>query len=138
MQSTFSNKTGLAHHILSQIIQACDLVIMWNHDVSSIDQYLASPEGMQKMAATCMLIESIGEGTKKFDRLIPGYLHKKAPQTPWKNIMGLRDHIAHGYFNLDAEIIFDVAINEIPKLRNVVEQLKATIDSEMTKHIDSE
>ena len=31
--------------------------------------------------------------------------------------MELRNHIAHGYFNLDAEIIYDVAVNEIPGLK---------------------
>jgi uncharacterized protein with HEPN domain len=72
---------------------------------------------MQKMAATCMLIESIGEGLKKIDRTIPDFLQNNAPDVPWHEIKGLRDHIAHGYFNLDADIIFDVAINEIPTLR---------------------
>ena len=79
------------------------------------------------MAATCMLIESIGEGIKKIDRLAPEYLKSQAPETPWKEIKGLRDHIAHGYFNLDADIIFDVAMNEIPQLRPILIELKSIL-----------
>lgn len=107
----------MAIHTLSQLTEACDMIQYWNRNVSCVDDYVTSPDGMETMAASCMLIESIGEGVKKIDRLIPGFFQEYAPDTPWKSIMGLRDHIAHGYFNLDAEIIFDVAINEIPSLR---------------------
>lgn len=44
--------------------------------------------------------------------------------------MGLRNHIAHGYFNLDADIIFDVAVNEIPALKT--EFLKNTLSITLT------
>lgn len=78
---------------------------------------------MQITAASCMLIESIGEGVKKIDRHLPGFLQTNAPEVPWKDIKGLRDYIAHGYFNLDADIIFDVAVNEISELNKSIQQL---------------
>ncbi len=74
------------------------------------------------MAATCMLLEAIGEGVKKIDKLRPGLLDSE-PEIPWREIKGLRDHIAHGYFNLDAEIIFDVAVEELPPLKAALERL---------------
>ncbi|MDE6270097.1 MAG: DUF86 domain-containing protein [Muribaculaceae bacterium] len=39
--------------------------------------------------------------------------------------MGLRNHIAHGYFNIDADIIFDVVKTEIPTLQKTLEELRA-------------
>lgn len=79
------------------------------------------------MAASCMMIESIGEGVKKIERIAPGLLSSISPSTQWKQIMGLRDHIAHGYFNLDAEIIFDVAKIEIPALKKTLIQIQSDI-----------
>lgn len=114
--ASFQNKR-IAEHAVSQMISACEMIELWNKSVSSSEDYLCSPEGVQIMAASCMLIESIGEGVKKIERLIPGFLAVVSPVIPWKNIMGLRDHIAHGYFNLDADIIYDVAVNEIPLLK---------------------
>lgn len=70
-----------------------------------------------------MLIETLGEGAKKIDSLLPDFLTEQAPEIPWKNLKGLRDHIAHGYFNLDADIIFDVAINEVPTLKKSLDKL---------------
>ena len=127
MESQYSHKRHLLNHILSQMIEACELISSWNESVLTPDEYLNSPDGVQKMAASCMLIESIGEGVKKVDRLTQGLLYDKFPNTQWKEIMGLRDHIAHGYFNLDADIIFDVVKTEIPPLQKTLVELKSII-----------
>ena len=124
MESQYLHNAPLITHILGQMIEACELITSWNEKVTSSDDYLTSPEGMQKMAASCMLIESIGEGVKKIDRLTKGLLYDKFPNTQWKEIMGLRDHIAHGYFNIDADIIFDVAKTEIPSLKKTLSDFK--------------
>ena len=128
MESLSSNDKNLVRHIICQMIDACGLITVWNEGVSDTNDYLTSPEGMQKMAASCMLIESIGEGVKKIERLASGFLFRKCPGTPWNSIMGLRNHIAHGYFNLDADIIFDVVIHEIPNLNESLIKLKADLD----------
>ena len=119
-----SSQIDLLDHIIAQIIESCDMLMTWNENITSADFYPASPYGMEKMAASCMLIEAIGEGVKKIDKVAPGFLSMQSPQTPWSQIMGLRNHIAHGYFNLDADIIFDVVKNEIPLLRNTFVNIK--------------
>jgi uncharacterized protein with HEPN domain len=88
-----------------------------------VDDYLTSPEGLQKLAATCMLLESIGEGAKKVDKLLPDFLCQNEPQVPWQSVKGMRDQIAHGYFNVDADIIFDVVSNEIAQLHKSLTHL---------------
>lgn len=124
MASASFSERDITAHTLEQLTEACAHIIEWNADTACADDYLRSSAGMQRMAASCMLIESIGEGVKKIEKLMPGFLQENAPQVPWKNIKGLRDHIAHGYFNLDADIIFDVAVNEIPALKIIFEQLR--------------
>lgn len=126
MESQSLRSQELVLHILGQLIQACDLIITWNEGVASEDDYVTSPSGMEKMAATCMLLESIGESAKKIDRLIPGFLVENEPNIPWKQIKGLRDHIAHGYFELDATSIFDTT-KEIPELKEALIRLQDCI-----------
>lgn len=127
MVSQYLHNTPLITHILDQMIEACGLILSWNEKTTSSDDYLTSPEGMQKMAASCMLIESVGEGVKKIDRLTQGLLYDKFPYTPWKEIMGLRDHIANGYFNLDADIIFDIVKSEILPLQATLTELRHSL-----------
>lgn len=122
MESRSYNCDIIVEHTLRKLIEACEMIERWNRNVTSTEDYTGSPEGMQVMAATCMLLEAIGEGVKKIDKLTPGLLERE-PEIPWREIKGLRDHIAHGYFNLDAEIIFDVAVEELPALRAALERL---------------
>lgn len=128
-----SSQSSLIAHIIQQMIASCDLIMIWNKDVSDANEYPVSPVGMEKMAASCMLIEAIGEGVKKIEKIAPGYLSEKSPSTQWKQIMGLRDHIAHGYFNLDADIIFDVVKNEIPMLKETLSKINS--DGETSRQV---
>lgn len=125
---SLSSQNNLISHILKQMIAACDMIMTWNASVLDANDYPSSPSGMEKMAASCMMIEAIGEGVKKIDKLAPGFLAEQSPNTQWRQIMGLRDHIAHGYFNLDAGIIFDVAKNEIPNLKETLSAIKIHVD----------
>ncbi len=127
MASRSYNSDILVEHTLRKLIEACDLISRWNKNISSADDYTGSPEGMQVMAATCMLLEAIGEGVKKIDKLNPGLLERE-PEIPWREIKGLRDHIAHGYFNLDAEIIYDVAVQELPVVKPALSRLIGLLD----------
>ena len=130
MESSSSHNILVGRHLMGQLIAACDMVVEWNKDILSANVYLESPAVMEKMAASCMLIESIGEGVKKLDRLFPGFLGNNAPEVPWRSIKGLRDHIAHGYFNIDADIVFDVAKSELPRLSTTFARLRALLPDE--------
>lgn len=45
------------------------------------------------------------------------------PDIPWKNIKGMRDHFAHGYGEMDSEIIFNTAVHDIPLLAQKLQEL---------------
>ena len=63
-----------------------------------------------------MLVEAIGEAFKKIDKETEGTLLPQYTGIPWKAVKGIRDRIAHGYFEIDAEIIFDTVKNDLPEL----------------------
>ena len=54
--------------IFRQIENSILLLQEWNTEINQVDDYLLSPEGMKNLAASCMLIEAIGEGVKKIDK----------------------------------------------------------------------
>lgn len=99
------------------------MVEEWIAPIPDSDQLVDNSEGLKTLAAISMHIESIGEGVKKIDRLLPGFLNENAPQINWKGVKGMRDVIAHGYFNVDADIVYDVAVNEIPVLSKTFKDL---------------
>lgn len=113
-----SNKlNGLLVQIRTAIIQLKE----WNNNVQSSDDYYCSPDGMKNLAASCMLIEAIGEGVKQIDKITDGKLFVKRQEIPWKDVIGIRNHIAHGYFDIDGDMVFDVIKNDLDSLLEAIE-----------------
>lgn len=109
---------------LLQICEAMEQLIDWNKNISTPDDYATTPDGVKTLAATCMLIEAIGEGIKKIEKRTNGtLLNNLHPDIPWKEIMGMRDHIAHGYFQIDAEFVFDTVSNDLKPLQIAIEDI---------------
>lgn len=69
-------------------------------------------------------LEIIGEAIKH----IPDALRKKYPNVEWKKIAGLRDILAHSYFGIDIEIVWDVVQNKIPELKEQINLILSKID----------
>lgn len=59
---------------LLQICEAMEQLIDWNKNISTPDDYATTPDGVKTLAATCMLIEAIGEGIKKIEKRTNGTL----------------------------------------------------------------
>lgn len=92
-------------------------MIEWNLKISSASEYYSSPSGMQLLAASCTLIKAIGEG---INRIAPNFLSSYFPKIPWIDIIGMRNRIAHGYFELDADIVLDAVKNGVPPLYDAI------------------
>ena len=105
---------------LNSISETIEQLIDWNKNVNSTDDYYTSPVGMQLLAANCTLITAIGEGINRINRLSPDFLSDNFPDIPWVDIIGMRNRIAHGYFELDAEIILDAIKTGVPPLQDAI------------------
>ena len=101
---------------LLQIKKAIEQLQDWNKDIQNEDDYYSTPDGMKNLAASCMLIEAIGEGVKQIDKLTQSRLLDERPEIPWQDVIGIRNHIAHGYFDIDGDIVLDVIKNNLDEL----------------------
>ena len=114
---TLSNRiAGTLLQIKKAIVQLQD----WNKDIQNVDDYYSTPDGMKNLAASCMLIEAIGEGVKQIDKLTQSRLLDERPEIPWQDVIGIRNHIAHGYFDIDGDIVLDVIKNNLDELLTAI------------------
>lgn len=121
MQLQFSESDNRrANQTLRSLIETIDQLTGWNKNIVSANDYYLSQSGMQLLAANCTLITAIGEGIGRINRVLPGFLENEFPEIPWHAIIGMRNHIAHGYFELDADLIFEAIKNDIPPLRSTL------------------
>lgn len=121
MQLRFSESDiNRATQTLRSLTDTIKQLIDWNKSVTSANEYYLSQSGMQLLAANCTLITAIGEGIGRINRVVPGFLENEFPEIPWHAIIGMRNHIAHGYFELDADLIFETIKNDIPQLQSTI------------------
>ena len=58
------------------------------------------------------LIQVIGEAAAG---LSDGFIAQH-PEVPWRQIIATRNRVVHGYFEVDLDILWDVAIVDVPQL----------------------
>lgn len=114
---------------LTKIEQTVERVIANSEQITSYNYYYLSPSGMERLESTCMLLIAIGESLKGIDKLTNKELLLKYPEVDWKGAMGIRDIIAHHYFDLDAEVVFNVVKNEFPNLLQTIRRMKNDLES---------
>ena len=61
----------------------------------------------------------IGESVKH----IPSDILDAYPDIEWQKIAGLRDSIAHPYFNIKPSILWNIIVSKIHPLKNAVESI---------------
>ena len=65
--------------------------------------------------ATAMAVIVIGQAVGDLQRTCPDFAVAH-PEIPWRDIVGMRNRIAHGYYALDFEVIWDTIHTSIPEL----------------------
>jgi len=88
--------------------------------IHTVDDFLATPGGMEKLDAACMVLIAIGETVKNLDKITEKKLLPTYPAIPWKNVMGIRNIIAHHYFEVDADVVFEIVNKQLASLKEAV------------------
>jgi uncharacterized protein with HEPN domain len=93
-------------------------------EIQSVNDYLTSPIGMEKLDAACMVLIALGESVKTLDKLTDKKLLPTYPSIDWKGVMGVRDVIAHHYFEVDPDAVFDIIKNDLNPLKEAINYFK--------------
>jgi uncharacterized protein with HEPN domain len=105
---------------LEQLEELLESLLEATASITDVNELLKSADGMLRLNGICMNFLVIGEEFKKIDRYSDKQLLPQYPEIQWKNVIGLRDRIAHGYFEIDTDVIFDTLHNDMPPLLSVV------------------
>jgi len=90
--------------------------------IADIEQFVKGMEfeefskDKKTVFAVVRAIEIIGEAARQ----IPESLKNKHTEVPWKEMAGIRNKIAHEYFGVDVEVIWDTVKRNIPELKPLI------------------
>ncbi|BAC09783.1 DUF86 domain-containing protein [Thermosynechococcus vestitus] len=71
-------------------------------------------------------LEIIGEAA----RALPDSIRALAPDIPWHKIIGMRNILVHGYFEIDTEIVWEAATRDLPLLKQAVKRLITKLEEQ--------
>ena len=63
------------------------------------------------------LLEVIGEAA----RGMSDEFRTQHPELPWKKMVGMRDRLIHGYYDVDLDVVWETATEDLPELVNRLE-----------------
>lgn len=119
--------------LLEQIKESLIIIINRALPVNKVEDFTHSPEGMMRLDSICMQLVTVGEAIKNIDKYTNKELFPKYPSINWRSVMGLRDIIAHQYFNVDADVILHIVKINIPELLTVIDRIIIDAKEEFLK-----
>lgn len=88
-------------------------------------------EGMDKQTflkdkrtqqAVILNILVIGEAATKISQAFPEFVAKH-PTVPWQSMRGMRNKMAHGYFDIDLNVVWETVQRSLPDLLERLAQI---------------
>jgi uncharacterized protein with HEPN domain len=102
-------------HFLDDIKEAAGKIQDYTKGMS-YEQFLAD---LRTQDAVIRNFEVIGEAIKN----LPDDVKARNPAVAWKQVAGLRDVIAHGYFHIDFEVIWEIVSDRIPVFKKDIAKI---------------
>jgi uncharacterized protein with HEPN domain len=101
--------------LLKKIVSECDDIVRYSNDISR-GEFMENDVYQKAMA---MSLLNIGEHANVLTKEV--WLIDEAIQ--WRKIVDLRNIVAHGYGELKMELVWNLALNEIPILKEQIESM---------------
>lgn len=105
-----------------------DLTVYLNDILTSIEQIKEYQKELTKKKFTTDIktqdaiirrLEIIGEASRNLSQ----DEREKYSEIPWKEIIGTRDKLIHGYFYLDLDLVWEILSKDLPDLENKIRKI---------------
>ena len=101
---------------LESIVDSCSKIETFVQDTWDADAFFADEKTFD---AVLMNFIVISEAVAR----LPEELREQAAHIPWPKIKGLRNIVAHNYFGVDAEEVWQIIKDYLPELKAAIQQL---------------
>ena len=101
---------------LLAIIDSCLKIEKFVDDISEADSFFADEKTFD---AVLMNFVIIGEAVVR----LSNELIEKEPQIQWTKIKSFRNIVAHNYFGVDAEEVWQITKNDLPELEKEIKKI---------------
>ena len=107
---------------LADAIRACGLVSRFLQGKSRRDL----DDDLLVQSAVIRQIEVIGEACSRIGRATRSH----HPAVPWRDVVGMRNRLIHGYAAVYLELVWNTAQREVPALQEMLEEVLGRLEGE--------
>lgn len=100
----------------NDILKSCDKINQYTQALT-FEEFV---EDEKTFDAVILNLQIIGEAVKN----IPQEIRDHSPHIEWRKIAGLRDILAHAYFQIENEIVWDIVKNKVPVLSEQIQEIR--------------
>lgn len=116
-------------HMLEAAQMACGYI-----ENMSKQGFLADKRTQQAVILNLVII---GEAATKLIKDYGDFLEKH-PNIPWRNMKGMRNRIAHGYFDINLDVVWETVQTALPELLERLPTIREDADSWLEEHPESD
>ena len=92
--------------------------------IQKADDFIADDDGLDQLDGISMMLIAISENIRRLDRLMAESLANRYPEIPWSEIKGIRNILAHDYFDIDPEEIYRICREDLAILKRVLGKIR--------------
>lgn len=96
-------------------------------ELISLQQLRIVEDMLKQIHESIHNLEVWNSSYKDANELFKQQLLPQRPEIPWNAVKGMRNHIAHGYFDINADLVWDTIKNDLPALKNAVNYFIANL-----------
>jgi uncharacterized protein with HEPN domain len=108
----------MSRSTIERLMDAQSFAHQGEYRVLGLDQDIFSQVAEVKFTVYYCLI-AIAEALKD----VPKQVLAAEPSVPWESIVGMRNRLLHAYWRIDDEIVYEVAMLELPALGVALERM---------------
>ena len=106
--------------LLDFIIQSLNLIKRRFDPISKSDDFFDTDDGIDRLDAISMRLQSIGKKIKNLDKREREFLLRVADRTYWSQIIRTREILTHHYIDIDAEVIYMICDDKLQELEEKI------------------
>ena len=92
--------------------------------IQKADDFIANDDCLDRLDGISMMLIVISENVRRIDRIIGNDLDNRHPEIPWSDVKGIRNILAHDYFDIDPEEVYKICANDLAILKQALAKMR--------------
>ena len=95
--------------------------------INHADDFMSGDEGLDRLDAISMMLIAISENIRRIHKIVGDDWFDRYPDVNWSDIKGVRNILAHDYFDIDPEEVYQICSTDIGLLKRELEKMRYDI-----------